>query len=145
MCNNDSYRGILLCLFSISLPVILTDGSLTFPHIQIETKLSTLEYITIGVLALVLCIVLSFAMYFLYLRFRMNGRRTRANYSSNNGVIVIHDKPNLTDTTSLLTHTQTDYDDIEDKLLSNRISSYTSFSAYGATDDNVNDSTLMPQ
>lgn len=147
-------------LFIFSLEIKSTNG--TLPHIRIETKLSTLEDITIGVLALVLCIVLSFAAYFLYLRIITRNRRiisTRSGYHninnrsnrdySQNRLVSINDDQSMimsSDTTSLLlkrtksiTNGCYNFDDdnlgLNDDKNGNQISSYVSFGAYGAVED----------
>eukprot|EP00483_Globobulimina_turgida_P004034 UN04042 len=146
-------HNLFLWLFVAALSVILTNGELT--HIRIETKLSTLEDITIGVLVLVLCIVLSFAAYFVYLRIVINRAGSRSynavsNQSSNrNGLITVNDVKNASDTTSLLKRTTIikpsfEFDESErmnsdDSFkATNRNtfkSSYVSFAVYGTVDD----------
>ena len=149
--NGDhlNYPLLFLWLFIISLPIISTKG--TFPHIKIETKLSTLEDITIGVLALILCIVLSFAGYFLYLRVSINQRQTTINeYNrstrdySQSRLVSIKDENNdhiindESETTALLlkrgksASNQCDGDDTNNR---EELSSYISFGAYGAVED----------
>ena len=144
--DNLNYPLLFLWLFIISLPIISTKG--TFPHISIETKLSTLEDITIGVLALVLCIVLSFAAYFLYLRVSANRRtsssQTRNEYNrstrdySQSRLVSMNDENNnmISDTTSLLKRTKSVSNDCDD-INHRQLSSYVSFGAYGAVEDKV--------
>mmetsp|Transcript_49074 Transcript_49074/g.78394 ORF Transcript_49074/g.78394 Transcript_49074/m.78394 type:complete len:159 (-) Transcript_49074:282-758(-) len=141
--HHSHYHALLAGLCFIALCMISTDGS--FPHIRVETKLSTLEDITIGVLALVLCIVLTFAAYFLYLRVTVNAQRANTLRTSNqypsNRVIAINEDC-LSDTTALLKKSMTrsySYDDGLDmdgnNNNANHLSSYVSFGAYGAIDD----------
>eukprot|EP01084_Bolivina_argentea_P058504 106833_1 len=155
MCINNgnvNYHKFVLCVCIGSLPILLTHGAI--PHIQIETKLSTLEDITIGVLALVLCIVLSFAGYFIYLRIVIN--RVRTSTFVSNQLITINEEETINDTTSLLKRTKTipqnlDFDanlrvKDDDKFQSinrnSNQSSYVSFGVYGAVDDKDKESTL---
>mmetsp|Transcript_27214 Transcript_27214/g.24032 ORF Transcript_27214/g.24032 Transcript_27214/m.24032 type:complete len:174 (+) Transcript_27214:98-619(+) len=155
--KNLNYPLLFLWLFITSLSM----G--TFPHIKIETKLSTLEDITIGVLALVLCIVLSFAAYFLYLRVSANRRRTSSSSSSGsspqatiNGynrstrdysqsrLVSMNDENNnnnndiMSETTALLQRTKSvsnDCGDDNEHRNHDQLSSYVSFGAYGAAED----------
>lgn len=139
-----NYSLIFLWLFIISLPIISTKG--TFPHIKIETKLSTLEDITIGILALILCVVLSFAGYFLYLRISINQRQTTINNEYNRStrdysqsrMVSIKDK-NIDD--DIINNNETETSTLllkRGKSISvecgNDDSNYVSFGAYGACD-----------
>ena len=145
--DNLNYPLLFIWLFIISLPIISTDG--TFPHISIETKLSTLEDITIGVLALVLCIVLSFATYFLYLKISSNRRtssssqtandynRSTRDYSQSRLVSIDESNNMISDTTSLLKRTKSVSNDCDDDDMNQQLSSYVSFGAYGAVEDKV--------